>query len=223
MPHLLILLWLCCESTTDRVRKSYSFHSFVVLVAGCPWPVDVCGDINIGGGIDLEACTQSYIQLSDGGLTNHHNSVSGWEHQGWCQHPSEINQRDLMHASPPLFQELVQFSHYSYCSVSMFGSSAAAECYVDQISIQKLCKCHKSDLKCKWRFLQQDLYSIEDSCLYICLKSHCSLVASLFHPPRSLLSLKLMKAPWLQSMIIIQIGSYPIDFMQMITFLCTQG
>lgn len=103
---------------TDRVRKSYFFHSFVVLVAGSPWPVDVCGDINIGGGIDLEACTQSYIQLSDGGLTNHHNSVSGWEHQGWCQHPSEINQRDLMHASPPLFQELVQFSHYSYCTVS---------------------------------------------------------------------------------------------------------
>lgn len=76
------------------VSHIHSSHSLSLLQAGRHSPVDVCGDINIGGSIDLEACTQSYIQLSGGGLTNHHKSVSGWEHQGWCEHPSEINQTD---------------------------------------------------------------------------------------------------------------------------------
>lgn len=72
------------------------------------------GDINIGGNIDLEVCTQSHIQLSGGGLTNHHKSVSAWEHQGWCEQPSEINQGDLMQPSSLLFQDFVLFTHYLY-------------------------------------------------------------------------------------------------------------
>lgn len=83
-----ILVW---SSAANSVSKSYPIQSFFVPVAGRHSPGDVCGGINIGGSIDLEACTQSYIQLSGGGLTNHHKSVSGREHQGWCEHPSEIN------------------------------------------------------------------------------------------------------------------------------------
>lgn len=55
----------------------------------------------------MEACTESYIQLSGGGLTDHHKSVSGCEHQGWCEHPSEINQVNLIPPSSLLFQEFV--------------------------------------------------------------------------------------------------------------------
>lgn len=118
--HLIFLFWSCYQ------WSSWWCH----WVIGIPFnllsllQVDPClltytwGDINIGGDIDLEACTQSNIQLSGGGLTNHHKSVSGWEHQGWCEHPSEINQRDLMQPSPPLFQEFVQFSQCSDCTAS---------------------------------------------------------------------------------------------------------
>lgn len=75
----------------------------------------------------MEACTQSYIQLSGGGLTNHHKSLSGWEHQGWCEHTSEINQRD----KSLLLNKFVQFSHYVY-NVILFGCSVT-EHYGDQI------------------------------------------------------------------------------------------
>lgn len=78
---------LVVNEVSVSVSKSYPFDSFFVLVAGRYSPVDICDDINTGGDIDPEACTQSYIQLSGGGLTNHYKSVSGQEHQGWCEHP----------------------------------------------------------------------------------------------------------------------------------------
>lgn len=55
-----------------------------------------------------------------------------------------------------------------------------------------------------------------------CVRRCVVVVTRFLDPPNSASLAELMKAPRLQSMIIIQIGSYPIDFMQMITFLCAQ-
>lgn len=84
---VIVLIECLCSGVGATVGLSSILFSSVVLVCGSCRPADVCAGINIVGDIDLGACTQSYIQLSCGGLTNHHKSASVREHQGWCEHP----------------------------------------------------------------------------------------------------------------------------------------
>uniref|UniRef100_A0A674NGX5 Uncharacterized protein n=1 Tax=Takifugu rubripes TaxID=31033 RepID=A0A674NGX5_TAKRU len=84
---VIVLIECLCLGVGATVGLSSILFSSVVLVCGSCRPADVCAGINIVGDIDLGACTQSYIQLSCGGLTNHHKSASVREHQGWCEHP----------------------------------------------------------------------------------------------------------------------------------------
>lgn len=63
-----VLIECLCLGVGPTVGLSYILFSSVVLVCGSCRPADVCGGINIVGDIDLGACTQSYIQLSCGGL-----------------------------------------------------------------------------------------------------------------------------------------------------------
>lgn len=148
-------------------------------------------DINFGSNIDLEACTQSYIQLSGGGLTNHHKSVSSWEHQGWCGHPSKINQRDLMQPLSLLFLDFTQSSHvYSLDIVSYSPTRKRAPLLKTNLMGIKFYSGITFGQKLISESIKGSAPAMTDllrgQLLYNCLKFSYLLAASLFYPLCSL-------------------------------------